>query len=43
MVEVGIIGRHFHICLSIVGIGTREAQAESVVNGIGLIPNILGP
>ena len=43
MITVDIIGRHCCSCLSLVGIGIREAQVGSVVNGIVLIPNGLRP
>ena len=43
MIAVDIIGRHCRSRLALVGLGIREAQAESVVNGIGLTPNGLGP
>ena len=38
-----VIGRHFRSRLALVGLGIREAQVESVVNGKGLIPNGLRP
>ena len=37
-----IIVCHCRIRLALVGLGIKEAQVESVVNGIGLIPNGLG-
>ena len=43
MIVINIICRHCHSRLALVGIGIREAQVESVINGIGLIPNGLGP
>ena len=43
MIAVDIIGCHCCIRLDLVGLGIREAQDESVANGIGLIPNGLGP
>ena len=43
MISVDIIDPNFCIRLALVGLGIREAQVESVVNGIGLIPNGLGP
>ena len=43
MITVNIIGCHCRSRLAIVGLGIREAQDDSVVNDIGLIPNELGP
>ena len=43
MIAVDVIGRHCRSHLDLVGLGIREAQVESVVNGIGLIPIGLGP
>ena len=43
MITVDIIGRHCRSRIDRVGLVIREAQVESVVNGIGLIPNSLGP
>ena len=43
MITVDIIGRHFHSRLALFGLGIREAQVKSIINGIGLISNGLGP
>ena len=43
MIAVDIIGRHCCSRLALVGLGIREVQVDSVVNGIGLTPNGLGP
>ena len=43
MIAFDIIGHHFHSRLDIVVLGIKEAQVESVVNVIGVIPNGLGP
>ena len=43
MITVEIIGLHFHSRLALVGVGSREEQVKSVVNGIGIIYNGLGP
>ena len=43
MIAVNIITRHCCSRLALVGIGIMKAQAKSVVNGIGLIPNGIGP
>ena len=43
MIAVDIIGCHCLSRLDLVGLGIRKAQVESVINGIDLIPNGLGP
>ena len=43
MIAVNIIGHNCHSIFALVGLGIRKAQVESVVNGIGLITNGLGP
>ena len=43
IITVNIIGRHCLSRLDIVDLGIGEAQVESVLNGIGIIPNSLGP
>ena len=43
MITVENIGCHCRSRLALVGIGIREEQNKSAVNGIGLIPNGLGP
>ena len=43
MIAGDIIGRHCRSYLALVGLGIREAQVDSVVNGIGLIHSGLGP
>ena len=43
MIAVDIIRCHRCIRLALVGIGIRETQDKSVVNGICLIPKGLGP
>ena len=42
MITVNIIGHNLRICLALVHIGIKEAQVESVVNGICIILNSLG-
>ena len=43
MIAGGIIGRNFCSRLALIGLGIREAQVEIFINGIGLIPNGIGP
>ena len=43
MITFNIIGRYCSSRLDLAGLGIREAQVESVVNGIGIILKILVP